>query len=80
MRIVLAALAAVAAFSGESWFLGLGQAASLIMAALLNGMSLLAVPPEARFIARGVVLALAAWLDAMMRDDETVFRDLTAPR
>jgi len=38
----------------------------LIMAALLNGMSLLAVPPEARFIARGVVLALAAWLDVRL--------------
>ena len=34
-----------------------------IMATLLNGLSLLAVPPEARFIARGAVLGLAAWLD-----------------
>ncbi|MBB1248213.1 calcium:proton antiporter [Rhizobium sp. G21] len=33
--LIVPALAAVAAFSGESWFLGLGQAASLIMAALL---------------------------------------------
>lgn len=39
---------------------------SLIMATLLNGMSLLAVPPEARFIARGVVLAIAAWLDVRL--------------
>lgn len=37
-----------------------------IMAALLNGLSLLAVPPEARFIARGLVLALAAWLDTYL--------------
>ena len=39
---------------------------SLIMATLLNGLSLLAVPPEARFIARGVVLAVAAWLDVRL--------------
>lgn len=39
---------------------------SLIMATLLNGLSLLAVPPEARFIARGVVLAIAAWLDVRL--------------
>ncbi len=37
-----------------------------IMATLLNGLSLLAVPPEARFIARGVVLGLAAWLDVLL--------------
>jgi len=37
-----------------------------IMATLLNGLSLLAVPPEARFIARGTVLGLAAWLDVML--------------
>jgi D-xylose transport system permease protein len=48
---------------GTVWGVLLG---SLIMAALLNGMSLLAVPPEARFIARGVVLALAAWLDVRL--------------
>ncbi len=34
-----------------------------IMAALLNGLSLLAVPPEARYIARGAVLGLAAFMD-----------------
>lgn len=39
---------------------------SLIMATLLNGLSLLAVPPEARFMARGVVLAIAAWLDVRL--------------
>jgi D-xylose transport system permease protein len=39
---------------------------SLVMACLLSGMSLLAVPPEARFIARGVVLALSAWLDVRL--------------
>jgi D-xylose transport system permease protein len=33
------------------------------MAALLNGMTLLAFPPELKFIARGTVLALAVWLD-----------------
>jgi D-xylose transport system permease protein len=37
-----------------------------IMATLLNGLSLLAVPPEARFIARGAVLGLAAWLDVVI--------------
>lgn len=36
---------------------------ALVMSVLLSGMTLLAVPPEARFIARGVVLTLAAWLD-----------------
>jgi D-xylose transport system permease protein len=36
---------------------------SLIMATLLNGMTLMAVSPEAKFIARGSVLALAVWLD-----------------
>ena len=37
-----------------------------IMATLLNGLSLLAVPPEARFIARGLVLTVAAWLDVRL--------------
>lgn len=36
---------------------------ALIMTALLNGMTLLAVSPEIKFIARGVVLALAVWMD-----------------
>jgi D-xylose transport system permease protein len=36
---------------------------ALMMAVLLNGMTLLAVEPELKFIARGSVLALAVWLD-----------------
>jgi D-xylose transport system permease protein len=36
---------------------------ALIMASLLNGMTLMAVSPEAKYIARGGVLALAVWLD-----------------
>jgi D-xylose transport system permease protein len=36
---------------------------ALIMASLLNGMTLMAVSPEAKYIARGAVLALAVWLD-----------------
>ena len=36
---------------------------SLIMASLLNGMTLMAVTPEVKYIARGFVLALAVWLD-----------------
>lgn len=36
---------------------------SLIMASLLNGMTLMAVSPEAKYIARGAVLALAVWMD-----------------
>jgi D-xylose transport system permease protein len=39
---------------------------ALIMAMLLNGMTLLAVSPEAKFIARGVVLALAVWMDVRL--------------
>jgi D-xylose transport system permease protein len=34
---------------------------ALIMTVLLNGMTLLAVSPEIKFIARGVVLTLAVW-------------------
>jgi D-xylose transport system permease protein len=36
---------------------------ALIMASLLNGMTLMAVSPETKYIARGAVLALAVWLD-----------------
>ena len=36
---------------------------ALIMASLLNGMTLMAVSPEAKYIARGSVLAFAVWLD-----------------
>ncbi|MBI5202839.1 MAG: ATPase [Elusimicrobia bacterium] len=37
---------------------------ALIMAVLLNGMTLLAVSPEFKLIARGVVLTLSVWLDS----------------
>ncbi len=36
---------------------------ALIMASLLNGMTLLAVTPEMKYIVRGVVLGLAVWVD-----------------
>jgi D-xylose transport system permease protein len=36
---------------------------ALIMASLLNGMTLMAVSPEIKYVARGAVLALAVWLD-----------------
>lgn len=36
---------------------------ALIMVSLLNGMTLLAVSPEMKFIIRGSVLALAVWMD-----------------
>ncbi|MCB1052723.1 MAG: ATPase [Acidobacteria bacterium] len=36
---------------------------AVIMATLLNGMTLMAVAPETKFIARGTVLALAVWMD-----------------
>ncbi|MGI8438049.1 MAG: sugar ABC transporter permease [Chthoniobacterales bacterium] len=39
---------------------------ALIMASLLNGMTLLAVSPEFKFIARGVVLSLAVWMDVRL--------------
>ena len=39
---------------------------ALIMAALLNGMTLMAVSPENKFIARGLVLALAVWMDVTL--------------
>jgi D-xylose transport system permease protein len=39
---------------------------ALIMASLLNGMTLMAVAPEIKFIARGVVLALAVWVDVKL--------------
>lgn len=39
---------------------------ALIMAMLLNGMTLLAVTPEQKFIARGLVLALAVWMDVRL--------------
>lgn len=36
---------------------------ALIMASLLNGMTLMAVSPEVKYIARGAILILAVWLD-----------------
>jgi D-xylose transport system permease protein len=39
---------------------------ALIMSTLLNGMTLLALSPEMKFIARGVVLALAVWMDVRL--------------
>lgn len=42
---------------------------ALIMAVLLNGMTLLAVSPEFKFIARGAVLALAVWMDVRLSRD-----------
>jgi D-xylose transport system permease protein len=39
---------------------------ALIMTALLNGMTLLAVAPEIKFIARGAVLTLAVWMDVSL--------------
>lgn len=39
---------------------------SLIMVTLLNGMTLMAVSPEIKFIARGLVLSVAVWLDVRL--------------
>jgi D-xylose transport system permease protein len=39
---------------------------ALMMATLLNGMTLMAVSPEVKLIARGIVLALAVWLDVRL--------------
>ncbi|MFW5925254.1 MAG: ABC transporter permease subunit [Myxococcota bacterium] len=36
---------------------------ALVMASLLNGMTLMALAPELKLITRGTVLALAVWLD-----------------
>lgn len=36
---------------------------ALIMASLINGMTLMAVSPEAKYIARGLVLGVAVWVD-----------------
>lgn len=44
---------------------------ALIMAMLLNGMTLLAVSPEQKFIARGLVLALAVWMDVRLSQTRT---------
>jgi len=37
-----------------------------VMTALLNGMTLLAVAPQAKFIARGIVLTLAVGMDVRL--------------
>lgn len=39
---------------------------AVIMATLLNGMTLLAVAPEVKLIARGIVLTLAVWMDVAL--------------
>jgi D-xylose transport system permease protein len=39
---------------------------ALLMACLLNGMTLLAVSPEFKYIARGLVLSLAVWMDVKL--------------
>jgi D-xylose transport system permease protein len=39
---------------------------ALVMASLLNGMTLMALAPEIKLIARGVVLSLAVWLDVKL--------------
>lgn len=39
---------------------------ALIMASLLNGLTLMAVDPATKYIARGLVLALAVWLDVSL--------------
>ena len=39
---------------------------ALLMATLLNGMTLLALSPESKLIARGAVLILAVWLDVYL--------------
>jgi D-xylose transport system permease protein len=37
-----------------------------LIASLMNGMTLLAVSPEIKMIARGLVLAMAVWLDVRL--------------
>jgi D-xylose transport system permease protein len=39
---------------------------ALIITTLLNGMTLLAVSPEKKLIARGLVLIIAVWLDVTL--------------
>ena len=36
------------------------------MATLLNGMTLMSVTPEKKYIARGAVLVLAVWMDVRL--------------
>ncbi|MGY8693298.1 MAG: sugar ABC transporter permease, partial [Verrucomicrobiia bacterium] len=42
------------------------MAGALIMASLLNGLTLISAPPEIKFITRGIVLALAVWMDVRL--------------
>lgn len=39
---------------------------ALVMAVLLNGMTLIAVSPELKLVARGAVLVLAVWMDVFL--------------
>ena len=39
---------------------------ALLMTCLLNGMTLLAISPEFKYIARGLVLSLAVWMDVRL--------------
>lgn len=39
---------------------------ALLIATLMNGLTLMAVSPELKFIARGLVLALAVWMDVRL--------------
>src|SRR4029453_105775 len=39
---------------------------ALIMACLINGLTLMAVPPVVKFIARGAVLIAAVWMDVKL--------------
>ncbi len=41
-------------------------AGAFLIATLMNGMTLMAVSPEMKFIARGSVLALAVWMDVSL--------------
>ena len=41
-------------------------AGAFLIASLMNGMTLMAVSPEMKFIARGSVLALAVWMDVRL--------------
>ena len=60
-RVIIGAYALMGAIVAACGFMQ--TAGALIMASLLNDMTLMAVSPEAKYIARGVVLALAVWLD-----------------
>lgn len=44
---------------------------ALIMASLINGMTLMAVEPEYKYIARGGILTLAVWLDHQLNHSQS---------